>query len=181
MDTQSLIARIAELEVENAQLKMRLATDYLTGAFNKDGFYAAALQQIKSNRRNGETSFVVFIDLDGLKKINDTFGHSHGCNSICEFARLTKSCLREIDILCRLGGDEFLLLISGNADVAMERLNHQIEKFNKQSGLPYQIGFSFGVSQADTCLCEKDLSDVIDIADKLMYEHKKRRKVQRAA
>jgi diguanylate cyclase (GGDEF)-like protein len=155
MNTQQLLNRIAELESENKQLKNRLATDYLTGAFNKDGFYAAALQQIKSNRRNGETSFVVFIDLDGLKKINDTFGHSHGCNSICEFARLTKSCLREIDILCRLGGDEFLLLISGNADVAMERLNHQIDLFNKQSGLPYQIGFSFGISQADGC-CDED-------------------------
>jgi diguanylate cyclase (GGDEF)-like protein len=179
MNTQQLLNRIAELEAENKQLKNLLFTDRLTGVFNRDGFFSASLQQIKSNRRLGDESFVVFIDLDGLKRVNDNFGHAHGDILICEFTRISKSCLREIDIFCRQGGDEFLLLISGDANIAMGRIVKQLDNFNKVSDLPYQIGFSFGIAQADDCHCEKDLSNAIDNADKLMYIHKKSRNQQR--
>lgn len=100
-DVKALAARLAEQAV----------TDPLTGLYNRRFFDEAMEQQIESARRYKRELTLVLFDLDHLKKINDTSGHSAGDQALKAFARLLKETARAADIVCRIGGDEFAALL----------------------------------------------------------------------
>ncbi|MEG5015460.1 MULTISPECIES: diguanylate cyclase [unclassified Microcoleus] len=172
---QRLEHEIQERLRAEAEVRQLSVTDELTGLYNRRGFFLLADQQLKIARRTQTSYFILFADLDGLKKINDTLGHEMGDRVIVDAAQILKQTFREADIVARLGGDEFALFIpnfSGDSSTNFHaRLQDNIDRFNQQSERAY-ISISLGVQFGDLNN-EVLLEQLLAKADKLMYEHKR--------
>ncbi|MEG4069516.1 diguanylate cyclase [Microcoleus sp. Pol11C2] len=172
---QRLEHEIQERLRAEAEVRQLSVTDELTGLYNRRGFFLLADQQLKIARRTQTSYFILFADLDGLKKINDTLGHEMGDRVIVDAAQILKQTFREADIVARLGGDEFALFIpnfSGNSSINFQaRLQENIDRFNQHSERAY-ISISLGVEFGDLNN-EVLLEQLLAKADKLMYEHKR--------
>lgn len=172
---QRLEHEIQERLRAEAEVRQLSVTDQLTGLYNRRGFFLLAEQQLKIARRTQTSYFILFADLDGLKKINDTLGHEMGDRVIVDAAQILKQTFREADIVARLGGDEFALFIpnfSGNSSTNFHaRLQENIDRFNQKSERAY-ISISLGVELGDLNN-EVLLEQLLAKADKLMYEHKR--------
>lgn len=161
------------------QLKAIAITDPLTGLNNRRGFITLSEQQIKTSQRTGKGLLLSFIDLDGMKIINDTWGHEEGDNALMSAARILKDTFRESDIIARVGGDEFAVLAVNTTDddpeVLISRLNQHIDAFNEKANRPYQISMSIGTAAYEP---EKpcNLDELMAQADILMYEQKQKKK-----
>ena len=147
--------------------------DTLTGLYNRL-FFETELKRLDSSRLFPIT--IIMTDLDNLKHVNDAFGHRAGDQLLKNLANLFISIFRHEDIICRIGGDEFVILLplTGEPEtrIIMERLNKQVELFNKDHpDLPIRI--SIGVSTASL---GESLLGHLKIADNLMYEEKARKK-----
>ena len=153
-------------------------TDELTGLLNRRGFFSLAKQQMKIANRTGKGFLLLFVDLDGMKKINDALGHPGGDLALVETASVLKELFRESDIIGRLGGDEFAVLAleqkagTDEEKAILKRLHERITVRNAQSGLRFSLSISAGIINYDP---EKpcSLDDLISRADALMYEEKK--------
>ena len=112
----ALIWRALRYAIERERIQMKLMNlaliDDLTGLHNRRGFLALGESYVRLANRSGMPYLIAFIDLDGLKRINDTFGHQEGNRTLVEAAGILKDSCRQSDILARLGGDEFALLIA---------------------------------------------------------------------
>ena len=106
-----LYQKVSELEKANEHLRNLSLTDALTGLNNRRGFMILATGLLKFSRRVGYPSHLLYIDLDSLKYINDTFGHAGGDAAISHFARILTDTFRDSDVVGRLGGDEFVALL----------------------------------------------------------------------
>ncbi|HEY9295802.1 MAG TPA: GGDEF domain-containing protein, partial [Phormidium sp.] len=121
----------------------------------------------------------LFIDLDGLKQINDNLGHEIGDRAIVDAARILQQSCRDEDIIARLGGDEFVILATSdldNAETIRDRLQANIASFNQKSDRPYQLSMSIGIQ----CSLPQDnvaLETLLAQADELMYTQKRNKKV----
>ena len=176
--------------VKGAQLLSRIqalsVTDELTGLFNRRGFFQFALSRLEFLSRNSDVvASVLLMDLDGLKYINDTFGHAEGDIAISAFADILKTTLRKEDIIGRLGGDEFIVLSSvkpdkssviGNSDdLLIKRIQECIDLYNNKNHRPYKLSTSIGsVILAEPT--EECLDAAIQSADNILYEEKARKK-----
>ncbi|GEM_PF-2017723 len=167
----------AEEEIRNLSL-----TDELTKLRNRRGFIILTEQQIKLVRKEALQSeneqsclLLLFIDLDGLKAINDRYGHNEGDIAIIESAEVLKACFRDSDILARLGGDEFTVLIvdakNESEDIIRERLNAQIEAANKRLHKPYRLSMSVGMVRIPSN-STASIDELVEYADMVMYEQK---------
>lgn len=148
-------------------------TDVMTGLLNRRGFLLHAERSLKVARRQGLPSALIFFDIDGLKKVNDEFGHDAGDHLIENAARILQESFRGSDVVARLGGDEFaaLTLDAAQPDLLVARIQQSIDNFGLRSSQPYRISFSFGIAQCDP-LSESTLSDYLSQADRRMYEQK---------
>lgn len=162
----------AEAELRNLSL-----TDELTGLYNRRGFMLLARQQLRLARRMHRGLCLVFGDMDGLKKINDTHGHAAGDRALQLVANVMKDDFRDVDISARLGGDEFVMLVfdglDNTADSLEQRLCTALQERALQAGLDYPVSLSIGVAQynpATPCT----LLDLLAVADARMYAQKKR-------
>lgn len=173
-------------ELMDAQRKLRelSLTDEMTGLYNRRGFLTLAEQQLKLERHR-ETArglALIFADMDGLKRINDTFGHDSGSEALVNLARILKSEIRAADIVARWGGDEFVILTIGSdgetADILVKRIRDAIDQFNADSGRNYRIECSFGVEQV-TLDGSRTITQMITEADQAMYKDKRSRKIGR--
>jgi diguanylate cyclase (GGDEF)-like protein/PAS domain S-box-containing protein len=148
--------------------------DELTGLANRRGFLLFAEQEQIRARRDKRSPVVVFADIDGLKAINDAFGHSAGDAAIKLVSQGLKSILRESDIVARWGGDEFVALIGEGGEKAAQhvaaRLTGAIAAL-RPSGLAYRVSASVGMSQLDPNL---PISEALEQADAALYEEKRR-------
>ena len=167
---------------QQAQLNLRSLSliDELTGLHNRRGFISLAHQRLKLTARQGVRSTLIFIDVDNLKYINDNFGHREGDCALQQIAKLLRECLRESDIIGRLGGDEFCVLLSqtveAGGDLIRERLFQLIDKSNENSKHSYLLSVSLGIVDI---LGPYELEHQISCADALMYEHKRAKQVRR--
>ncbi|MEP7214127.1 MAG: sensor domain-containing diguanylate cyclase [Acidobacteriota bacterium] len=169
------------LQKANEELKNLSLTDDLTGLYNRRGFFLHAEQQVRQHRsRETEHSMWLMLgDLDGLKQINDTYGHDEGSAAICAAAEILRKTLREADIIARIGGDEFAALILNTLDDVAERLPDRIESnfqaYNHESGKPYDFGISVGLVKVlrDD---KTPVNEILDQADRAMYAAKRRRR-----
>ena len=164
-----LKSNIAELD----RLHME---DQLTGLNNRFG-----LKRFSSVFPEGTPYTVVMIDMDGLKKINDAYGHQAGNNAICMIAEALKEIAGPEDLVVRYGGDEFLV-ISHNTDPlrwekSKETLNSRLEAGAAKQRLPYPVSVSVGYAISDTGAADL-LKSVIARADQQMYANKKERALQ---
>ncbi len=152
--------------------------DSLCGLLNRRGFIEKA---IRLNRENiGRTAYCVFMDLDYLKQINDTFGHTEGDVALQGVSAILHNVAGKDDPLGRIGGDEFIALFLSE-DPAFEkdfqrRFQAECDRYNRNSGRPYLLDVSVGIAHF-VCRHGLEVSSVIADADKYLYEAKRRRSV----
>lgn len=144
--------------------------DRLTGLYNRT-YFEEELQRLSTSREYPIT--VIMGDINGLKLINDTLGHDKGDKLLTTCAQVIKRALRRSDILARIGGDEFVVLLPRTDEITgkriLERIQLSIDKNNQEHpGLPLSV--SFGMATADTP--EQPLKEVYKKADDLMYQKK---------
>ncbi len=153
--------------------------DSLTGCNNRRYGLEMLDRQIKLSYRSKSPLLLAFLDIDGFKAINDNFGHDEGDRVLKEVVKLFKSTLREIDIICRMGGDEFLLIFPDSslqdASLIKERINKNLTKLNHSLKKPYKIELSVGFSCYDP-VNPQPMDELIRVADKKMYNQKKNKK-----
>ncbi len=173
---------------ERRQLERTLRTlsyvDELTGLYNRRGFLMFAEHQLKLAARAGQHVVLVEVDLDGLKAINDTFGHANGDRALVELARLLRASFRDTDIVGRMGGDEFVVLAcesgSEGAETAIERFAMRLAGRNGVGDLPWTLSASIGWVRG-TPEGADVLPRLLEMGDERMYEDKRRHRGQRAA
>ena len=166
-----------EETLRNSSLK-----DDLTGLFNRRGLLKQAAPYFDFARRQKENLLLLFIDLDGMKRINDEFGHNEGDNALINTAAILNRSFRSSDIIARLGGDEFTVLVtdlSASKEEAITRLNENLKAYNASETRGHKLAFSIGVAtlEPERMTCFEEL---LEQADQAMYEQKrmKRRRAQ---
>lgn len=152
-------------------------TDDLTGLYNRRGFVASAMQQLKLARRNARGLLLFFCDVDNLKQINDSRGHAEGDRALVRSADVLEHTFRDSDVLARLGGDEFAVLAVETSTqyqkTILARLEKSLKKSNaRESG--YKLSLSVGVARFDP-RDSLSLGELMARADLSMYEQKGRR------
>lgn len=175
-----ILTDITPLKLELARLQHQSMSDDLTGLYNRRGFLSVSSHQIDTARREGRKLLLIFADLDGLKKINDTLGHLEGDQAIKDTAHTLKTSLRTSDVVARVGGDEFVVLTTvaqgEYADNVIARLKAHIDSFNEKNRRPYRLSISIGTAELDP-ESDVDLIELLNRADCRMYEHKRRRRL----
>jgi diguanylate cyclase (GGDEF)-like protein len=161
-------------QMEEALRAMALVDD-LTGLYNRRGFLILAQQQLKMADRVKGRMMLLFADLNGLKWINDTFGHPEGDRALIEVADVLRETFRESDISARFGGDEFVVLAietdNASPEILITRLQENLEARNVRGGRRYKLSLSMGIAHYDPehpC----SIDDLLARADRLMYEQK---------
>ncbi|HYV13921.1 MAG TPA: diguanylate cyclase [Pyrinomonadaceae bacterium] len=169
-----------EETLRNSSLK-----DDLTGLFNRRGLLKQAAPYFDFARRQKEKLLLLFIDLDGMKKINDDFGHNEGDNALIQTAAILNRSFRSSDIIARLGGDEFTVLVTdlnASKEEAIARLNENLRAYNASETRSHKLSFSIGVAtlEPERMACFEEL---LEQADQAMYEQKrsKRRRTSERA
>lgn len=161
------------------ELKALSLTDDLTDAYNRRGFLTLGNQLLKMAKRMKRGILLLFADLDGLKWINDNFGHKEGGLALIDTANILKKTFRESDIIARMGGDEFAVIAMEeselDAEVLINRLMQNIDTHNSEGNRRYKLAVSVGMVRSDN---ENPLSidELLVQADRLMYEHKRSKK-----
>ena len=160
------------------ELMWMAVRDELTGLSNRRGFLTLAEQQLKSATRENRSMLAVFVDLDGLKAINDQLGHAEGDQAIKDMAGLMRDTFRDSDVVGRIGGDEFVALVTEGSpfrsDGIIQRLQTALVGFNADSGRSYILSASIGVARYDPD-SPTAIDNLVNRADTQMYENKQRR------
>jgi diguanylate cyclase (GGDEF)-like protein len=170
------LADLVEDEIATLQLA---ATDELTHLNNRRGLLLTARQLLSYAKRLGEPASLVFIDLDGLERINKELGEAAGDEALVETARLLHDTLRECDVIARLGGDEFCVFFTGvsalGAGQAMTRLQRAVKQRNGRSPGKPRLSLSIGLANWDPDSGES-LDELIRRVDRKMYALRKSRR-----
>lgn len=168
-----------ELEKANERLRSLSLTDDLTGLSNRRGFMIHANGLLKFARRAGHPLCLIYIDMDCLKEVNDTFGHAEGDIALNHFAHILTQTFRDSDVIARLGGDEFVALTidARENDIAgiRARLQSNVNAHNLQSMRGYALSFSMGIIQVDLS-STLTMEALLAQADAAMYRYKQSRK-----
>src|SRR6266699_2994807 len=140
------IQDITERKRAEAAIHTLSLADELTGLYNRRGFLAFCKQYLNSVQRTNKGVMVVYADLDGLKQINDSFGHKEGDRALIKTAELLKETFRSSDGLGRLGGDEFTVLAAveseDGAENLISRLEQKFKSYNALKAAPYKLSIS---------------------------------------
>lgn len=177
-NTVTHFVAIGEDVTEKKELEekiIKFATiDSLTNTYNRRMCFEFLEQQMKFAIRNKTALTICFIDVNNLKIINDKLGHKHGDDLIITVSNILKQSKRESDLLCRLGGDEFLMILPNsnlsNCEFLWERISNNIDDYNKKSSKIYNISLSHGFAEYNKD--EITVDEFISLADKEMYKEK---------
>jgi diguanylate cyclase (GGDEF)-like protein/PAS domain S-box-containing protein len=179
---QELALKAQELAASNAVLENLSLVDDLTGLYNRKGFLALADHRLQRAVQSGESFSVAFIDVDGLKAINDTLGHDVGNRALIEVANILRESFRQSDVLGRLGGDEFAVFILHADEHETANIRRRIEQhldvFNAFPDRRYRLSFSTGISSSGSD-GETNIETFLRRADALMYEQKRAKTLSR--
>lgn len=169
--------RTAALQTANEHIRQLLVTDDLTGVSNRRGFYQQAVAALDVARKEGRSCLLAFIDVDGLKQVNDDHGHLVGDVLITDVANILRAAVHGSGVLARMGGDEFCILVTDPGAEPVTFRAHiatAIRTFNDTENHTYRLSTSIGVAQvpaADT----RSVDQLLALADELMYEAKRTR------
>jgi diguanylate cyclase (GGDEF)-like protein len=170
------LAHMAEQELAAVQLA---TTDELTQISNRRGFARLAEHALSLCRRIGTPASLLFLDLDRFKQVNDRYGHAEGDYALRSFAGLLMTTFRDSDVVGRMGGDEFVVLLT-NASAracaeALSRLQQAVDLYNLTSERGYALAFSAGQLPYDPAR-HASIDSLLQEADALMYECKRDRR-----
>lgn len=173
-----LTAKLAAAEARVEELTALADRDPLLGLMNRRAFLREATRTLAEVRRHGLDAHVAYLDLDGLKPVNDTHGHAGGDALLAHFGRTLENLIREGDTLARLGGDEFGLLLPhtdpANADAAMHRLcRAAADRPLRWQGEAIALRFSWGLVPLSA---HDDAETLLQRADEAMYRDKQARR-----
>ncbi len=169
------------LQQANAELEDLSLHDDLTGLYNRRGFFLHAEQQLKlfRERKVGKGLWLMVADMDGLKLINDTYGHLEGSAGIKQIAAILRKTFRDSNVIARPAGDEFLVLAINALDDIGERIPARLKinlaEYNKAAGKPYRLDISCGMVQIDPD-SDYSMAEIIRLADAAMYDNKRAKK-----
>jgi diguanylate cyclase (GGDEF)-like protein len=177
--SSELLMRAVDYAVKQHVLQLELSslalTDELTGLYNRRGFLCLSEEQLKLAHRAGCDIVLFSVDVDGLKQINDSFGHSEGDCALIRTAEVLRMTFRDSDILARFGGDEFTALAieaSGYSKATiLARLRENLETVRTRE-LRYPLSLSVGVAQF-TSFAKSSIAELAIQADQAMYQAKR--------
>jgi len=160
-----------------AELGNLALTDELTGLYNRRGFMALAERQLKLGHRSSRGMLIFMMDVDGLKQINDSFGHFEGDCALKRTARVLEETFRDSDVVARLGGDEFAVLAieaAGHSEATIKTRLFECLKSISAEQSRCKISLSLGVARFDPCT-RTSIRELMVKADQAMYEQKRLR------
>ncbi|MEN4828964.1 EAL domain-containing protein [Pseudomonas sp. P39-UII1] len=177
-DQQAMVVTVLDMSVErnlHQQLEYQAVTDPLTGLFNRRGFYQAAEGVLLRNERSDKTQALMYMDLDGFKRINDTLGHEAGDRVLRWVAEQLKDCLGSEALLARMGGDEFTALFDNlpypeQAGRHAEQLLERVSVQQQVDGMDVCLGVSIGIATYPDC--GANVEGLLRAADAAMYAAK---------
>lgn len=172
-----VIEDVSDWKTNEYQLKRSAEIDEMTGTYNRKA--GLALLEIFLNCRELiKYNCLVFIDINGLKSINDIYGHKEGDYAIKSIAKVLLSFVRSSDIVCRYGGDEFFIIFKrcpeNTAEKIITRMCEELEKLNSKTIKPYVLSFSYGIAPFSTGFgshCKA--TNLLMEADQKMYSYKR--------
>lgn len=171
---QHMIEDISAWKLNEHKLRESASMDRMTGALNRtEGI--EELDRILTRGKPSEIYCIAFIDIDGLKIINDTYGHGEGDYAIKCIAKVLISTVRSSDIVCRYGGDEFFIIFKNCtervAEKVISRMYVKIKKHYEEEPKPYILSFSHGITSfyPDSAI---KAADLLEVADQKMYRCK---------
>ncbi len=180
---ERLAEQAEQLAGQARALQEMTLVDELTGLHNRRGLQTIGEQALYRARRGGNPVALLFLDLDGFKQINDTYGHSAGDDALRAIAQVLRGVTRESDIGARVGGDEFCVLIFDDAGDAAKRIAARIEEgilaVQEQHSFPFTLAASIGACEVDA-KTPGSLQEMLSLADGRMYEHKTARQSRSA-
>jgi diguanylate cyclase (GGDEF)-like protein len=177
--SQDTLVRAVEFSIERNEIREKLRqgsiTDELTGLKNRGGFDSLAEHTLKIATRKRQRLVLLFVDLDSMKSINDSLGHAEGDAALIDVASLLKETYRDSDLVGRIGGDEFCVLLIGSdreAQTSVKRLQKAVEGHNRTANRPYELSLSIGMAAfSPDAPCS--VADLMNKADQAMYEDKR--------
>lgn len=168
-----IIVNITEEKQASRSLKQKAYRDPGTGIYNRLYFEEYMERILQEGRR----VTLVYLDLDGLKVVNDRFGHGEGDEYIKAFVAAIQAQFRNTDVFARIGGDEFCLVLADcTQEMAVIKLELVQSNFGRSNEMKYSASFSYGIVEiqgGEKCM---SLDAVLTVADEAMYEHKRRKK-----
>lgn len=172
------VSDVTDCARQHESLERLAYYDGLTGLYNRRGLELVAEHHCLVAARARRHVVALFIDLDGLKQINDRYGHHTGDEAIVELADVMRGASRDADIKARIGGDEFVLLVSEDSanaiDILLARIRAEVDKRNVTSGRKYTLSMSIGIAcHAPEEPC--DMTKLLGEADRSMYRAKRQR------
>ena len=181
---RATLARSLRFAIERHRLRSTLQSlsliDDLTGLHNHRGFLALAEQQLRVIRRKG-AALLVYVDLDDLKLINDNHGHLEGNRALMATAEILRATFRQSDILARIGGDEFCVLMTDaghdSAPQVRNRLQQRVDFTNALTASRFRLSLSVGIADVPA-VRQPSLEELIRLADALMYEQKRNKQMR---
>jgi diguanylate cyclase (GGDEF)-like protein len=181
------------LRCENTALKEQIAalacyralayTDSMTGLWNRRYFDERVVEEISRASRGSNIPFsILLVDINDLKVINDALGHAAGDEAITWVAAFLKSAMRAHDVCCRIGGDEFVLIVpdtgASECVAVVHRLGDALERTNQQRAHPVGLSFGAATYPADD---QGSAERLLATADRAMYREKRRQKTRPGA
>lgn len=169
----ALLRDLAHMVEDDLRNRSLATVDPLTGISNRRGFETLAEKALGLCRRLERPTSLLFMDLDKFKEVNDRFGHEEGDRALREMAGILVESFRDSDVIGRLGGDEFCVLLAGSSDIKTPtaRLDETLAARNAAADWPYELACSIGVVEFDWER-HHSLADLLAEADQLMYERK---------
>jgi diguanylate cyclase (GGDEF)-like protein/PAS domain S-box-containing protein len=174
----SMVVTVLDMSVVrhlHQQLEFQAVTDPLTGLLNRRGFYQTVENLLLRGERSDSAWVLLYLDLDGFKRVNDSLGHDAGDRVLRWVSEQLKSCLRPFDILARMGGDEFTAFLDlefpEQAAKIAEKLIERVSICQQIDGLDIALGASIGIATFPDC--GANLDGLLRAADIAMYEAKR--------
>lgn len=172
-------SELERLDAEEVLQRISI-TDDLTALNNRRGFMHLAKQQAKVADRSGKALSLVYVDIDRMKWINDTFSHSMGDLTLVDTAEILRKTFRASDIIARIGGDEFVVLSLEAEELLVDdirnRLLENLNSHNLESNRPFQLSLSYGITTYDPA-SPCSIEELLERGDLEMYRQKQKRRI----
>lgn len=180
VEIQGIARDITDRKEQEHALRSLTIIDDLTKLYNRRGFLTLAERHLKLAVRKKAGVFLLFADLDGLKAINDTYGHLEGDRALIDAADILRHSFRSADIIARLGGDEFTVFpieaAAESAGILMGRLEEHLKRHNDANqSRGYQLALSVGIARYEPD-SSWTIDQLLEHADRALYQQKRQKK-----